>query len=186
MECSHAQIILPKHTGWQPSVYTQDNSQSKFLFSVLTSCFLCCSWQMVPRGQKQHGFVTALPRWLLITARSGCRLLWCLSLSMLQLPPHVPQLEQQKMEKAGEGCQSSLLIALCCLGSWPLRSCISLLPLDSAEPHSRMMINSMNLARRNVLKLHYSSENTWMPLGNKYNNTSIERKRITRNFKRGK
>lgn len=100
VECSHAQIILPKHVGWQPSVYTQDNPWSKFLFSVLASCFLCCSWQMVPQGQKQHGFITMLLGWLLITARSGCRLLWCLSLSMLQLPPHIPQPEQQKMEKA--------------------------------------------------------------------------------------
>ena len=37
-QCSRVQIP-PKHTGRQTSVYTQDNSQSKFLSSVFRRCF---------------------------------------------------------------------------------------------------------------------------------------------------
>lgn len=50
----------------------------------------------------------------------------------------------------------------------------------------RTVTNSMNLARRNVSKLHYSSEkNTWIPLGNKYNNTGIEKKESPGTLKGG-
>lgn len=37
-EPSHVQI-LPKHSGWQPSVYTEDNPQPKFFFPVFRRCF---------------------------------------------------------------------------------------------------------------------------------------------------
>lgn len=37
-QCSHVQM-LPKHAGWQPSVYTQDNPRPKFFFPVFRRCF---------------------------------------------------------------------------------------------------------------------------------------------------
>lgn len=121
---SHVQI-LPKHAGWQLCVYTQDNSQSKFLFSGFRSCFhvvlnrLCLG----ARSNMVSLLLCLDDCWLPPTADVGglCRVLAQVCCSSR------PTSHSQTSRR---WWWLSLPTALCQLGNRPPRSCISLVPLD--------------------------------------------------------
>lgn len=93
-QCSHVQI-LPKHSGWQPSVYTQDNSQPKFLFSGFRRCFHVVLNSVL--GQEATWFCYCFA-WMIAEYRP----LWmwgflpCIGSRVLEVLPRVPRLNQQK------------------------------------------------------------------------------------------
>ena len=109
----------------------------------LQKMFSCSSQQTASWGKKQHGFVIALLGWLLITTHYGCGGLCCVLAQVC-----CSSRPMSHSQTSRRWWWLSLPIALCQLGNQPLRSCISLLLLDSAAPRLRTAINSMNLACR--------------------------------------
>lgn len=111
--------------------------------SFLPSLQKMFTQQTASQGKKQQGFISALLGRVLITTHCGCGGLghvWARGCSSSG-----PMSSSQTSRR---WWWLSLPTALCQLGNHPLRSCISLLLLDSAGPHSPTVINSVNLACR--------------------------------------
>lgn len=122
--------LLTHRTTLSPSFSSQSSEDVFMLFS--TDCV---------SGQEATWFLYCFA-WMIADYRP----LWmwgfvpCFGPSVLQLSSH--------SQTRRRWWWLSLPIALCQLGNQPLRSCISLLLLDSTEPRLHRVINSMNLACR--------------------------------------